>query len=179
MTLEEIIVITVRLSGSIPVLFFPFFGSIFAILIDLSDLFIIGNIELGGVRNYQQLDKILDFFYMATFLVVSLKWSKFERNISICLFLFRIFGMLLYEITDSRIILFYFPNIFEFWFVGVCFYRLKFKNKLLKLKSIVFILTLATILKLLQEWVLHWNKFLDNYAMGDLISVLTDIFSFL
>ena len=62
MTLEEIIVIIVRLSGSIPVLFFPFFGSIFAISIDLSDLFIIGNLDLGGVGNYQKLDKILDMF---------------------------------------------------------------------------------------------------------------------
>ena len=45
MSLEEIIVITVRLLGSIPVLYFPFFGSIFAILVDLSDLFIIGNLD--------------------------------------------------------------------------------------------------------------------------------------
>ena len=43
----------------------------------------------------------------------------------------------------------------------------------------IFILILVTILKLAQEWILHWNKFLDNYAMGDLISVLKDIFTFL
>ena len=72
MSLEEIIVITVRLLGSIPVLYFPFFGSIFAILVDLSDLFIIGNLDLGGVRNYQKLDKILDISYMFTFLILSL-----------------------------------------------------------------------------------------------------------
>jgi len=179
MTIEEIIVITVRLSGAIPVLFFPFFGSIFAILIDLSDLFIIGNLDLGGVQSYQKLDKILDFSYMLTFLVVSLRWSKLERNISIFLFLFRLMGLILYEVTDSRIFLFYFPNIFEFWFVGVCFYQLKFKHTLLKFKHMIFILILVTILKLSQEWILHWNKFLDNYAMGDLISVLKDIFTFL
>ena len=72
MSLEEIIVITVRLIGAIPVLYFPFFGSIFAILVDLSDLFIIGNLDLGGVRNYQKLDKILDISYMFTFLIISL-----------------------------------------------------------------------------------------------------------
>ena len=69
MSLEELIVIIVRLSGSLPVIYFPFFGSLFAILVDLSDLFIIGNLDLGGVRNYQRLDKLLDLSYMITFLM--------------------------------------------------------------------------------------------------------------
>ena len=177
MSLEELIVIIVRLSGSLPVIYFPFLGSLFAILVDLSDLFIIGNLDLGGVRNYQRLDKLLDLSYMLTFLLVSLRWSKLERNISIFLFIFRIFGMIFYEITGSRIILFSFPNIFEFWFIGVSLY--KSRNKLINIKSITFILAIATILKLLQEWVLHWNKYLDNYAMGDILSVIKDIFTFL
>ena len=177
MSLEELIVIIVRISGSLPVIYFPFFGSLFAILVDLSDLFIIGNLDLGGVRNYQRLDKFLDLSYMLTFLLVSLRWSKLERNISIFLFIFRIFGMIFYEITGSRIILFSFPNIFEFWFIGISLY--KFRNKLINIKSITFILAIATILKLLQEWVLHWNKYLDNYAMGDILSVIKDIFTFL
>lgn len=177
MSPEELIVIIVRISGSLPVIYFPFFGSLFAILVDLSDLFIIGNLDLGGVRNYQRLDKLLDLSYMLTFLLVSLRWSKLERNISIFLFIFRIFGMIFYEITGSRIILFSFPNIFEFWFIGISLY--KFRNKIINAKSITFILVIATILKLLQEWVLHWNKYLDNYAMGDILSVIKDIFTFL
>ena len=177
MSLEELIVIIVRLSGSLPVIYFPFFGSQFAILVDLSDLFIIGNIDLGGVRNYQRLDKLLDLSYMLTFLLVSLRWSKLERNISIFLFIFRVIGMIFYEITGSRIILFSFPNIFEFWFIGISLY--KSRNRLINLKSITLILALATVLKLLQEWILHWNKYLDNYAMGDILSVIKDIFTFL
>ena len=179
MSLEEIIVTTVRLIGAIPVLFYPFFGSIFAILVDLSDLFIIGNLDLGGVRNYQKTDKILDISYMITFLIISLRWSKTEKNISIILFLFRLTGMVLYELSGSRIILFSFPNIFEFWIVGVSFYKFIYKNKPLKLKTISIILILASILKLLQEWILHWNKFLDNYAMGDILSVIKDLLIFL
>ena len=177
MSLEELIVIIVRISGSLPVIYFPFLGSLFAILVDLSDLFIIGNLDLGGVRNYQRLDKLLDLSYMLTFLLVSLRWSKLERNISIFLFIFRTFGMIFYEITGSRIILFSFPNIFEFWFIGISLY--KSRNRLINLKSITLILALATVLKLLQEWILHWNKYLDNYAMGDILSVIKDIFTFL
>ena len=128
MSLEELIVIIVRISGSLPVIYFPFFGSLFAILVDLSDLFIIGNLDLGGVRNYQRLDKLLDLSYMITFLLVSLRWSKLERNISIFLFIFRIFGMIFYEITGSRIILFSFPNIFEFWYVIFYGFSLKIQS---------------------------------------------------
>ena len=177
MSLEELIVIIVRISGSLPVIYFPFFGSLFAILVDLSDLFIIGNLDLGGVKNYQRLDKLLDLSYMLTFLIVSLRWSKLEKNISIFLLIFRMLGMIFYEITGSRMILFSFPNIFEFWFIGISFY--KFRNKIINIKSITLILVIATILKLLQEWILHWNKYLDNYAMGDILSVIKDIFTFL
>ena len=65
-------------------------------------------------------------------------------------------------------------EIFEFWFIGISLY--KFRNKIINAKSITFILVIATILKLLQEWVLHWNKYLDNYAMGDILSVIKDGF---
>jgi hypothetical protein len=47
-------------------------------------------ISLGGVRNYQLLDKSLDLFYIGYFLLISLRWEKILRNISIFLFLFRI-----------------------------------------------------------------------------------------
>ena len=55
MTIEEIIVITVRLSGAIPVLFFPFFGSIFAILIDLSYLFIMYIIHISETKRQESI----------------------------------------------------------------------------------------------------------------------------
>ena len=85
--------------------------------------------------------------------------------------------MIFYEATGSRIVLFSFPNIFEFWFIGMSFY--KYRNKIITKKRITLILVLSTILKLFQEWLLHWNKYLDNFAMGDIISVIKDIFTFL
>ena len=81
MTLEELIVVSVRIIGSLPVLKYAFLGSIFAVIVDLSDLFIIGNIDLGGVRNYQEFDKILDLAYMITFLLVSLRPVPFLKSI--------------------------------------------------------------------------------------------------
>jgi hypothetical protein len=177
--LEELIVIIVRLLGALPVLKYAFFGSVFAVLIDLSDLFIIGNLDLGGVKNYQNLDKFLDLIYMFTFLVVSFRWAKKEKYISIFLFLFRIIGFIIFEITGSREVLLFFPNIFEFWFIFISFLKLKNRNVQIKNKTILYVLIISFVFKILQEWVLHWNKFLDNYAMGDIFSVIKDIFIFL
>ena len=103
MTLEEIVVISVRLLGSLPVLKYAFLGSVFAVLIDLSDLFIIGNLDLGGVRNYQEFDKVLDLVYMGTFLLVSLRWERKEKLISIFLFAYRLIGLILFEFTGERL----------------------------------------------------------------------------
>ena len=178
-TLEEIIVIIVRIIGALPVLKFAFTGSILAVLFDLSDLFIIGNLDLGGVNNYQNLDKILDLFYMATFLIVSLRWNAKERNISIALFAFRMVGFLLFEITGNREILFFFPNVFEFWIIAIAFRKLIKKGQIVNNKGLAYLFATSFVLKMLQEWLLHWNRFLDNYAMGDILSVLKDIFTFL
>src|SRR5207245_11495995 len=71
MTLEEIIIAVVRILGSLPVLWWPFPGAIIAMVVDLSDLFMMNLIHLGGVRDYQSFDKYLDQVYMATFLIVS------------------------------------------------------------------------------------------------------------
>ena len=119
MTTEEIIIAIVRILGSLPVLFFPFPGAIVAMLTDQSDLFLMNLLHLGGVDNYQSYDKWLDQVYMLTFLIVALRWQGPARSISVGLYVFRVFGDIAFEITGERLILFAFPNLFEFWFVFV------------------------------------------------------------
>ena len=60
MTLEEIIILIARIIGSLLVFKWNFFGAIIAILVDFSDLFMMNLLHLGGVRNYQMFDKIID-----------------------------------------------------------------------------------------------------------------------
>ena len=67
MTLEELIISVVRIFASLVVFKFNFFGAILVILIDFSDLFMMNLITLGGVRNYQFLDKFLDLFLYCLF----------------------------------------------------------------------------------------------------------------
>jgi hypothetical protein len=106
-----------RIAGSLPVLRWPLAGGLLAILVDLGDLLV--RDLLGGVGDYQALDKWLDQVYLAAFLVVSRRWSRPARRIALALYLFRLVGFLAFELTGERTLLLAFPNVFETWFLGV------------------------------------------------------------
>ena len=57
MTNEELLITVVRLLGALFVLKWAIVGSIIAIAVDFSDLLVMNLVDLGGVRNYQALDK--------------------------------------------------------------------------------------------------------------------------
>ena len=174
MTLEELIISAVRIFASLIVFKFNFFGAILVILIDFSDLFMMNLITLGGVRNYQFLDKFLDLFYIAYFLIIALRWEKLLRNISILLFVFRILGFVLFELFQNRLILFIFPNVFEFWFLGITLLFLLKSN--ITNRKIIIVLVITTLLKMIQEYILHVWKVLDNYRAIDVLNSLLDWF---
>ena len=157
MTLEEIIILIARIIGSLLVFKWNFFGAIIAILVDFSDLFMMNLLHLGGVRNYQMFDKIIDLFYLIFFLIVTFKWTKKLRNISIFLF-------------NNRMILFIFPNVFEFWFLAIAYMKL-FKYEITT-RKLVIIFTIVLILKLIHEYILHVWKVLDNYRAIDVLNNL-------
>ncbi len=119
MTTEMWIIAVVRIAGSLPVLRWPFYGGLLAVIIDLSDLFLMNLLSLGGVDDYQAFDKLLDQVYMATFLAVALRWQGPARSVSVVLFTYRLVGFAVFELTDERDILLLFPNFFEYWFLLV------------------------------------------------------------
>ena len=120
MTLEQLIIASARIAGSLPVLRWAFFGALLAIVVDFSDLFMMNLINLGGVGNYQTFDKWIDQVYMLTFLWVAVRqWDGPGKTVAIWLFAFRAIGFFAFEFTESRWILMLFPNVFEFWFVAI------------------------------------------------------------
>tara|TARA_A100001037_G_C15153749_1_gene641743 strand:- start:14866 stop:15390 length:525 start_codon:yes stop_codon:yes gene_type:complete len=171
MTLEEIIIIIFRLIGSFTVFIHPFYGALSVILIDFSDLILMNVLKLGGVSNYQALDKILDLTYMITFLIITLRFNKIERYIGYTLFLYRIIGVIIYEIYESRLILFIFPNLFEVWFIGICALNLSKNHSKLTKKNFFYLLAPIFVLKIIQEYILHINKVLDNYTLIEFIEI--------
>jgi hypothetical protein len=160
-TPEVLVIAAIRIAGSLPVLRWPLLGGLLAIVVDLSDLLLMGVLDLGGVPDYQSLDKWLDQFTLALFLIVALRWTHPARTISIVLYAYRLVGFVLFELTGERALLLLFPNVFEFWFILVAAIgdeRVASWSQL-RLGAALVVLTL---LKELQEWALHGARLFDS-----------------
>jgi len=192
------IIALVRVAGSLAVLRWPFYGAIAAILVDLSDLFLMNLLDLGGVRDYQTFDKALDQVYMAAFLFVAWRWGGVERAMAVALYAFRMLGFVAFEVTGSRDVLLLFPNLFEFWIVFCAARRqfgweeriplaIKVPEMSMPIASagqgtaasavaverwnvalIVPVVALA-VAKVVQEYAIHHERWLDNITAVDAV----------
>jgi hypothetical protein len=138
----------------------PLAGGILAFFLDAIDHDTTMKLEQAGIISYQQLDKALDMYYLALeFYIVRRYWKNlFAKKAGILLFLYRLLGVFLFEITGFRIILIIFPNIFEYFFL---FYETckKFTNPLLIKKStIVIMLIILLFIKIPQEYFIHYEN---------------------
>ena len=174
MTAEMALIAAVRLLGSLPVLRWPFFGGVFAIAVDQSDLFIMNLVDLGGVRDYQAFDKYLDQAYMLAFLAVAARWQGPERIVAVALYCFRLAGFLAFELTQDRDILLLFPNLFEFWFLFVAGRRQFGLEERLKGRGLAVILVLLAALKVFQEYAIHQERWLDGFTAVEAVQAIWD-----
>ncbi len=162
MTPEVLIIGTIRVLGSLPVLRWPLAGAIIAILIDLSDLLLMNVIDLGGLGDYQAFDKYVDQVYMVTFLIVAWRWGGTDRAIGFALYAYRLVGFVAFELTGARELLLAFPNLFETWFLfaaAVRHFRIEFRWTPLR---IVTVGGLLLVVKEAQEYALHGARLFDD-----------------
>jgi hypothetical protein len=172
-TPELIVVAAVRIAGSLPVLRWPFAGGLLAIAVDLSDLFLRDYLDLGGLGNYQAVDKWLDQVMLALFLVTALRWHGPARTIAVLLYLFRLIGFFLFELTGERIVLVMFPNIFETWFLVAAFLAWRRPGFAWTGPQVAGLLTACTAVKLAQELLLHAWLVFDAYSTVDVVDAIT------
>jgi hypothetical protein len=170
-TVEILIIAAIRVAGSLPVLRWALVGGILAILVDAADLVLRDALDLGGVGDYQSLDKWLDQVYMATFLVVALRWDGLARSIAVALFAYRLVGFVLFELTGERIVLLLFPNVFEFWFLLVAAAGAA-RIGGWSTARIAAALVVLTALKLAQEWALHGARLFDGISSLEFLDLL-------
>jgi hypothetical protein len=174
MTAEMWIIAVVRLAGAMPVLRWPFYGAVVALLVDQSDLFMMNLIHLGGVRDYQSFDKYLDQAYLLTFLVAALRWQGAERNVAAGLYAYRFTGFVAFEVTQSRGLLLFFPNLFEFWVLFVAGRRQFGLEDRLRGRRFAVILVLMAGLKLFQEYAIHEARWLDGFTAVEAVEAVWD-----
>jgi hypothetical protein len=112
---------------------------------------------INPIGDYQTIDKFLDLYYFSLLAVFAWKFKNhFMRNVIIGLFLFRVVGIVLFEVTQIRALLFFFPNIFENLFFlyyiikSIATYEPKISYRMFGL-----LLLLVTIPKMMHEYSIH------------------------
>lgn len=165
MGLGPIIVILIRLLVPLSVFKWPLFGAITSQVADALDVVLITLFNMGDFPpgSYAAIDKALDWYFYLFLAIISLKWETLAKWTSIALFSWRTIGVVLFEITGLRILLFIFPNLF-LWFYLFWAARNKYFPKFeLTKKKLAIILLVLLIPKLIQEYILHvieaqpWN----------------------
>jgi hypothetical protein len=166
------IVIALRLL--VPLLIFRkhLTGGVLAMLLDGFDVILIDVMKLGGFSgHYHQIDKLLDTYYLGIEAVVAWGWTnQFERTPSLVLFGLRIIGVVLFELTQERIVLFLFPNMFENWWLYVVAVR-RWKPAWTpnSWRGVAIPMGIMLVPKMAQEYLLHfaeaqpWNWFKENF----------------
>ncbi len=164
-SLGFLIVVLIRLLVPLAIFRWQFFGGIAAVLVDALDVVFITFLNLGDFPSgmYAQIDKALDMYFLSIMLFVSLKWEQLAKWTSISLFSWRAIGVVLFEATGIRMLLFIFPNIFLWFYLFYTARNRYFPEFEMTKKKVVVILLIFLIPKLMQEYVLHimeaqpWN----------------------
>ena len=176
MNTGEIIIIALRLIVPLLILRYALVGGLAAMLLDAADVILIELIPGGSFGgHYPELDKLLDSYYLALELIVALRWrNPYARLPAIVLFAYRAIGVVLFEITRTRLLLFIFPNLFENWWLYVVIVE-RFWPRLAprSVKSTAIPLVLLLLPKMGQEYLLHfaeaqpWNWIKQNILGTD------------
>jgi len=157
-TTGQIIIIALRVIVPLMILRRPLAGGIIAMALDALDVVMVEGISDGGMGpHYHSIDKILDLWYLGLEAWVAWGWTaQIPRLIAIWLFAWRVLGVILFELTDQRWMLFAFPNLFENWFLFVLIVWKWFPRvKLDTWRSALMWLAVLYIPKLGQEYLLH------------------------
>jgi hypothetical protein len=171
-TPEILVIAAIRIAGSLPVLRWPLAGGILAVLVDLSDLLLRDILDLGGVGDYQSLDKWLDQVYLATFLIVALRWEGWPRRIAVALYSYRLVGFVAFELTGDRALLLVFPNVFEVWFLLVAAVGAE-RMAGWSAGRYAAALVLLTAAKEVQEWAIHGARLFDGISSLEFLDLVS------
>ncbi len=169
MTAETLLIIVLRVLLPLTILRWPLAGGILALLADALDIVFASLVDLGGLWQYHNLDKYLDTYYLALEAIVAQRWTALPRWTATLLFAYRLTGVVLFEVTNIRLFLFFFPALFENFFL---FYAalLRFAPDYeLTMRRLGMWLAILLVPKMIQEYVLHYQQWLDDVVAVEVI----------
>jgi hypothetical protein len=172
-----IIILALRILIPLTIFRWPLWGGIASLLIDAYDCQIASFLGCY-IPNYILSDKFLDTYYLTIELIVSQGWhNQFAKKTALALYIWRLFGVLLFQVTASEKWLVVAPNVFEMFFLFFAFLQFlgketKGKFWLSGTKKLSLVLVIMLLFKIPQEIVLHfWKEPLEIFYqwLGSLI----------
>ena len=118
-------------------------------------------IDTTETGSYQSFDKALDIYYLAiAYLAAMRNWtSDAAFRIAQFLFYYRLVGVALFELSDSRWLLLVFPNTFEYFFIVYELARLRYEPSRFSARFWLLVAAgLWIFVKLPQEYWIHIAK---------------------
>ena len=113
------LVIAARLLLPLAIPWYPLPGIIAALVLDAVDQTLFQSFTSLPLDGYQGYDKALDIYYLSIAYISTLRnWTNhFAFQAGRFLFYYRLAGVALFELTEWRVLLFIFPNTFEYFFI--------------------------------------------------------------
>lgn len=114
-------------------------------------------IDTGETSVYQSYDKALDIYYLAIAYVATMRnWrSNPAFRIAQFLFIYRLVGVTLFELTGERWLLLVFPNTFEYFFIAYELLRTREPSSYSARYWALWAAGIWVFIKLPQEWWIH------------------------
>ena len=152
-------VILARLLVPLLIIKWPLPAIVASLILDAVDQTVFQALAPGAdLAGYQSYDKALDIYYLVIAYISTLRnWtSPFAVSIARFLIFYRLVGVVLFELTDVRAILFVFPNTFEYFFIFYEAVRLFWDPRRMSRKVLIGATAFIWIfIKLPQEWWIH------------------------
>ena len=169
MTAETLLIVGLRILLPLTILRWPLAGGIVALLADALDIVLASLVDLGGLWQYHNLDKFLDTYYLGLEAIVAQRWTALPRWTATLLFAYRLTGVVLFEVTNIRLFLFFFPALFENFFLFYAALLRFFPEYDLTPRRLAFWLAILLVPKMVQEYVLHYKQWLDDVVAVEVI----------
>jgi hypothetical protein len=170
---DTMFVVVVLLRFTIPLFIpkYPLPAILAALVLDAADQTIFSMVTDDPLPGYQAYDKALDVYYQAIAYITTMRtWrDPVAFQISRFLYLYRLVGVALFELSHARWVLLVFPNTFEYFFIAYEFVRTRWNP--LRMSATALVGTAAFIwifIKLPQEWWIHvaqldFTEFMDDH----------------
>jgi hypothetical protein len=98
-------------------------------------------------------------------------WTGPARTVAIALYVFRLVGFLVFEVTQERALLLLFPNVFEFWFIAVAALGDARIAAWSRGRLAVAVIVVAGF-KEFQEWALHGARLFDTIGALEFLDLV-------